>query len=115
MMIWSLIIFSALTAFAFRLTPFFMKNSSLLNNQEGNFYRFLSYSTQAMLGVIIYDTAFHNKTLSTLLGQWHFLDTIKFLLLLITFIWVAKSKKILPSFFFGLIVYFIFVLIFYKG
>lgn len=110
-MIWGLIIFSAATAFLFRLLPFFVKNNALLHNQQGSFYRFLSYSAQAMLGVIIYNTAFHEKGLGALLHQFSFLDALKVLLLGVTFIWVAKSKKMLPSFFFGLVVYFIAVII----
>jgi branched-subunit amino acid transport protein len=106
-----IILFSALTAFVCRLLPFLIKNNALLNNQNGSFYRFLNYSTQAMLGVIIYDTAFHKAGILKLIQNFSIIDGIKILLLLIMFIWVAKTKKILLSFLTGLCVYFIIIVV----
>lgn len=74
MIIWYLIIFSAITAFIFRTIPFLIKKNKLLVNQQGSFYRFLSYSTQAMLGMIIYDTAFNQKNLLQLFSSFSLLD-----------------------------------------
>lgn len=105
MTIWLLITFSALTALAFRALPFAFKNSSALTNTQGSFYRFISYSAQAMLGVIIYDTAFNKMDALTLMQQFQMLDALKLLLLVGTFIAVIKTKKILPTFFASLLIY----------
>lgn len=105
MTIWLLIAFSALTAFAFRALPFAFKNSAALTQTQGSFYRFISYSAQAMLGVIIYDTAFNRRDALTLIQQIQMLDALKLFLLVGTFIAVAKTKSILPSFFASLFIY----------
>lgn len=105
MTIWLLIAFSALTAFAFRALPFAFKNSAALTNTQGSFYRFISYSAQAMLGVIIYDTAFNKMDALTLMQQFQMLDALKLVLLVGTFIAVIKTKKILPTFFASLLIY----------
>ncbi|WP_415758806.1 AzlD domain-containing protein [Pseudomonas sp. LT1P18] len=105
MTIWLLIAFSALTAFAFRALPFAFKNSAALTQTQGSFYRFISYSAQAMLGVIIYDTAFNKMDALTLIQQFQMLDALKLSLLVGTFIMVAKTKKILPAFFASLSIY----------
>lgn len=105
MTIWLLIAFSAVTAFAFRALPFAFKNSTALTQTQGSFYRFISYSAQAMLGVIIYDTAFNKMDALTLIQQFQMLDALKLFLLVVTFITVAKTKKILPAFFTCLFIY----------
>lgn len=105
MTIWLLITFSALTAFAFRALPFAFKNSAALTQTQGSFYRFISYSAQAMLGVIIYDTAFGKRDALTLIEQFQVIDALKLFLLVGTFIAVATTKKILPSFFLSLSIY----------
>lgn len=105
MTIWLLIAFSAITAFAFRALPFAFKNSTTLTRTQGSFYRFISYSAQAMLGVIIYDTAFNKMDALTLIRQFQMMDAVKLFLLVGTFIAVVKTKKILPSFFTSLFIY----------
>lgn len=105
MTIWLLIAFSALTAFAFRALPFAFKNSTALKKTQGSFYRFISYSAQAMLGVIVYDTAFNKTDALSLIKQFQMIDALKLLLLVGTFIAVVKTKRILPSFFASLLIY----------
>ena len=105
MTIWLLIAFSGLTALAFRALPFAFKNSTALTRTQGSFYRFISYSAQAMLGVIIYDTAFKKMDALTLIQRFDTLDAVKLLLLVGTFLAVAKTKKILPAFFASLVIY----------
>lgn len=105
MTLWLLIAFSAVTAFVFRALPFAFKNSTALTQTKGAFYRFISYSAQAMLGVIIYDTAFNKMDALTLIEQFQILDALKLFLLLGTFIAVIKTRKILPSFFASLCIY----------
>lgn len=51
-----------------------------------------------MLGVIIYDTAFNKRDALALIQQFDTLDALKLFLLVGTFIAVAKTRKILPSF-----------------
>ncbi|MNN41788.1 Branched-chain amino acid transport protein (AzlD) [compost metagenome] len=105
MTVWLLIAFSALTAFAFRALPFAFKNSAALTQTQGSFYRFISYSAQAMLGVIIYDTAFNKMDALTLIQQFQTLDALKLILLVGTFVTVVRTKKILPSFFASLLIF----------
>lgn len=105
MTIWLLIGFAALTAFAFRALPFAFKNATALTRTQGSFYRFISYSAQAMLGVIIYDTAFSKRDALSLMQSFDSLDALKLILLLGTFVAVAKTKKILPGFFACLVIY----------
>ncbi|WP_085580702.1 MULTISPECIES: AzlD domain-containing protein [unclassified Pseudomonas] len=105
MTIWLLIGFGALTAFAFRALPFAFKNAPALTRTQGSFYRFVSYSAQAMLGVIVYDTAFGKLDGPSLLQQFQVLDALKILLLAGTFVVVAKTRQILPSFLGSLAIY----------
>ncbi|MFJ5286879.1 AzlD domain-containing protein [Pseudomonas sp. NPDC088429] len=105
MMLWLLISFAAVTAFAFRALPFAFKNTPALTHTNGSFYRFVSYSAQAMLGVIIYDTAFNKLDAPSLLQQFQIIDGLKILLLAGTFVVVAKTKQILPSFLASLVIY----------
>jgi branched-subunit amino acid transport protein len=105
MTLWLLIGFAAVSAFAFRAVPFAFKNTTALTRTQGSFYRFISYSAQAMLGVIIYDTAFNKTDVLNLIEQFGILDALKLILLLGTFIVVAKTRKILPSFFACLVIY----------
>jgi hypothetical protein len=64
-----------------------------------------SATAQAMLGVIIYDTAFNKMDALTLIRQFQMMDAVKLFLLVGTFIAVVKTKKILPSFFASLFIY----------
>ena len=96
-MIWGLIIFSCLTAFLCRFFPFTIKNNKFLTHKDSLFYKFLSYSTQAMLGVIIYNTAFHNMNIVVFYNNFHVLSLVKIILLVIAFAWVAKNDNILPA------------------
>ena len=105
MTLWMLIGFAAITAFAFRALPFAFKNTTALARTDGSFYRFVSYSAQAMLGVIIYDTAFARLDGPSLVQQFQILDALKLLLLVGTFAVVAKTRKILPGFFASLLIY----------
>jgi branched-subunit amino acid transport protein len=105
MTFWALIIFSAVTIFIFRYLPFLFKNHALLQDKQSRLYRFLSYSAQAMLGLIIYETAFPNKHALDWLAAGQGLDGMKLGLLLLTFVVVVRTKKLLPVFFVGLGIY----------
>lgn len=105
MIFWLLIAFSAVTAFIFRTVPFVFRDSEVLNNQEGSVYRFLKYTTQAMMGVIVYDTAFDKAGAWTLIDMLRWADMQKFLFLLATFLVVAKTKKMLPTLVSSLLLY----------
>jgi len=105
MIFWSLTSFAAMTAFAFRAAPFVFKNSTVLNNTTSSFYRFLSYSAQAMMGVIIYDTAFKKAGVLTLIEQFQPITMLKLFLLIVTFACVAKTRQTLPIFFLAMLIY----------
>jgi hypothetical protein len=75
------------------ITVCFQKHHALART-DGSFYRFVSYSAQAMLGVIIYDTAFARLDGPSLVQQFQILDALKLLLLVGTFAVVARTRKI---------------------
>ena len=115
MTLWFLIGFAAVSALAFRALPFAFKNTTALTRTHGSFYRFINYSAQAMLGVIIYDTAFNKQDAPSLMQQFESLDALKLTLLLGTFIAVAKTRKILPAFLASLMIYLTAVVYLYGG
>jgi branched-subunit amino acid transport protein len=105
MTLWLLIVFSALCAFVFRGLPFVFKNSAALSQTEGSLYRFISYSAQAMLGIIVYDTAFDKRDALSLVHEFQTLDGVKLVLLSLAFVVVIKTKRMLLSFFASLLAY----------
>lgn len=114
MTLWLLIGFAAISALAFRALPFAFKNTPALTRTQGSFYRFISYSAHAMLGVIIYETAFNKRDAPSLIQQFESLDALKLILLIGTFIAVARTRKILPAFFACLMIY-VAALIYLQG
>lgn len=104
-MLWFLIIFSAVTALFFRSLPFILKNTALFNKIDSPFYRFLNYSTQAMLGVIIYDTAFHNESYLSFIQTLNYWALLKIGLLLAVFIFVILTRRLFLAFLGGLLIY----------
>ncbi len=106
---WLLIGFSSITIAIFRGFPLFFRHSSLLNNKNGLFYRFLSYSTQAMLGAIVYGTAFFNKNINTLITDFSMIDLVKFALIGFIFFATLKTNRLLSCFLFALGVFVLFV------
>ena len=105
MIFWSLIGFAAVTAFFFRVVPFVFKDSAALNDTDGFLYRVLIYSTQAMMGVIIYDIAFAKADALTLIERFQATDAVKLGVLVMTFVAVTKTNKMLPAFFASFFVY----------
>jgi branched-subunit amino acid transport protein len=105
MIFWLLVVFSTVTACLFRVVPFVFKDSALLNNTEGSIYRFLSYSTQAMMGVIIYDRAFNKVDALALIENFQSDDVLKLCVLALIFLIVVKTKKMLPALCSSLLIY----------
>lgn len=100
-----LILFSTITIFIFRVLPFLFKNNKYLNNKESFIYKSISYSAQAMIGLIVFNSAFSGRNITQLLDTADLKDIIKLILLLLTFIMTVKTKKIIPSFLIFLTVY----------
>lgn len=74
---WGLLIFSALTILFCRVFLFLFANYPILSNKDGKFYKFLTYSTQAMLGGIVYATAFGSQNVSELFVNFPLLNGSK--------------------------------------
>ncbi|MDA3967117.1 MULTISPECIES: hypothetical protein [Helicobacter] len=110
MSFWALLIFSALSIFAFRILPFFFAKSAYLSNQDGVFYRFLTYSTQAMLGAIVYATAFFSKDIVSFVSDFALVDVVKLALLIFVFIATMVTNRLLSAFLLSLVIFVGFVL-----
>ncbi|OOF38144.1 hypothetical protein BKK49_10180 [Rodentibacter rarus] len=88
-----LILFSAITIFIFRISPFFLKENKHLNNKEGFIYKSISYSAQAMIGIIVFNSAFSSKNILELIDNFSLKMVIILLLLLGTFMMTILTKK----------------------
>lgn len=106
---WLLIAFASITIAIFRGFPFFFRHSAFLNNKDGAFYRFLTYSTQAMLGAIVYATAFMNKNIENLISDFALIDGVKFALIAFIFFATIWTNRLLTCFLFALGVFIIFI------
>lgn len=100
-----LVLFSAVTIFIFRVFPFLFKNNKYLNDKESFIYKSISYSAQAMIGLIVFNSAFSSRNLTQLFETADIKDLIKLLFLVLTFVITIKTKKIIPSFLFFLVAY----------
>ncbi|OOF75525.1 hypothetical protein BKG96_10625, partial [Rodentibacter caecimuris] len=100
-----LILFSAITIFIFRISPFFLKENKHLNNKEGFIYKSISYSAQAMIGIIVFNSAFSGKDIVNIINDFSLKTIIILFLLLGTFIMTIVTKKIIPSFIITLTLY----------
>lgn len=100
-----LILFSAITIFIFRISPFFLKENKHLNNKEGFIYKSISYSAQAMIGIIVFKSAFSGKDIVNMINDFSPKTIIISFLLLGTFIMTIVTKKIIPSFIITLTLY----------
>ncbi|WP_274585118.1 hypothetical protein V6667_08505 [Neisseria leonii] len=108
-----LLLFSAATIFIFRIFPFFFKNNSYLNNQDGFLYKSISYSAQAMIGMIVFNSAFSGRDVWQLSDGADLKDAVKIVLLIMTFWITVKTKKIIPGFLLFLSLYAFFIYLFH--
>ncbi|THA02086.1 AzlD domain-containing protein [Rodentibacter pneumotropicus] len=100
-----LILFSAITIFIFRISPFFLKDNKHLNNKDGFIYKSIRYSAQAMIGIIVFNSAFSGKDIVSIFNDFSPKTIIILFLLLGTFIMTIVTKKIIPSFIITLTLY----------
>lgn len=94
---WTVILFAALTAFLFRLTPFLFHKSALLNNKNGRFYRFLNYSAQAMMGYLVFGSTFGYQPINQWLEHFSLQQGLQLALLIACFIWVIYTQRLLSG------------------
>lgn len=113
-MFWILLLFAALTIFICRVLPFIFADHALLGNTDGRFYRFLTYSTQAMLGAIVYSTAFFTHDIMTFVQNFAFIDALKLLLLAFVFFATLWTNRLLSAFLLALVVFVGFIMYFYQ-
>lgn len=109
-MFWILLLFSAITIFICRILPFIFANHALLGNTDGAFYRFLTYSTQAMLGAIVYSTAFFTHDIVSFLGDFALIDGVKLILLAFVFFATLWTNRLLSAFLLAPVIFVGFVL-----
>ncbi len=112
---WGLLIFSALTILFCRIFPFLFANHPILSNKDGKLYKFLTYSTQAMLGGIVYATAFESQTISEFFANFSPLELIKITLLIFIFIATIKTDRLLSIFLLSFIIFVAFVMWLYPS
>lgn len=65
MSVWMLILFAGGTALLFRVLPVAFGRIAALQDTRSVLYRFLNYSSQAMLGAMCFTMAFGRKDLKT--------------------------------------------------
>lgn len=102
---WGLLIFSAVTILLCRVLPFLFANHPILSNKEGGLYRFLTYSTQAMLGGIVYATVYDSQNITQLFTHFSTLEWLKVALLIFVFIATIKTNRLLSVFLLSFVIF----------
>ncbi|TAM02991.1 MAG: branched-chain amino acid ABC transporter, partial [Paraburkholderia sp.] len=90
---WNIIFFAAITALVFRVLPLAFHRSSLLSNKDGSVYRFLNYSSQAMMGYIVFDSSFGSQDITTWTKNFHGIQALQLTLLALCFIWIVCTRR----------------------
>jgi hypothetical protein len=90
---WHIIFFASFTALIFRVFPIAFHRSNLLNGKSGRAYKFLNYSSQAMMGYIVFDSTFGQQNISMLLRNFHAMQVLQMTLLTLCFLWVVCTHR----------------------
>ncbi len=106
----TILIIAAVTAFLFRFTPIFWRNLPVLNDPASKTYKFLAYSSQAMLGILTYEMVFGRTQLGDLLLQVSLAEISGMIILLSAFAIVALTNRVAMAFLLGTGLYFIVIL-----
>lgn len=108
---YELLLFAIGTAVFFRVGPFLLGNDGHALDRSSKVYRFLSYSAQAMLGVMCFESTFGKRDFLQIVASAQPIDLYKLVILIAVFSYAAKTQKlILPfvlstSLYFGLLLY----------
>ena len=89
-----IMLLAVLTAFMFRLLPIATSKLHFMRDTQAPFYRFLNYSSQAMLGVLSFELVFGKNSIAQIVTQFGWLQAVSFVLLLIAFLATCKSGKV---------------------
>lgn len=89
-----IMLLAVLSAFVFRLLPIATSKLRLMRDTQSPFYRFLNYSSQAMLGVLCFELVFGKSSLGEITAEFGWLQALSLVLLLIAFIATCKSGKV---------------------
>lgn len=89
-----IMLLAILTAFMFRLLPIATSKLRFMRDTQAPLYRFLNYSSQAMLGVLCFELVFGKNSITHIVTQFGLLHALSFILLLIAFLATCKSGKV---------------------
>lgn len=106
----TILIIAIVTAFLFRFIPIFWRNLPALNDPASKTYKFLAYSSQAMLGILTYELIFGKTQLGDLLLQVSLAEILGMIILLSAFAVVALTNQVAMAFILGTGLYFIVIL-----
>lgn len=102
--IWLAIISGGAISWLLRGAPLLFIKSKLFN--ENNIvFTFLTYSSFAVLGSLIYSIAFDNKNVIDLFSQFNLIFLVKALIIILTFVLSCLIKNAVIVFFINLILY----------
>lgn len=101
---WVFIIIASLVSFGFRAIPVLFKNK-LGEIEKSSFIIFLNYTACAIIGGIIYITAFHSESIEILYHAVNYNDLLKILILIASFIINLKLKNPIITFLICIISY----------
>lgn len=101
MSVWTLILFAGGTALLFRVLPIAFGRIAPLQDTRSVLYRFLNYSSQAMLGAMCFTMAFGRQDVTTLLHAAHSETLLICTLLVSAGFVVARTGYVLTAILFG--------------
>lgn len=101
---WVFIIIASLVSFGFRAIPVLFKNK-LGTIEKSPFVVFLNYTACAMIGSIIYITAFHSESIIKLYDSANYNDLLKMSILIASFVINLKLKNPVITFLICIISY----------
>ncbi|WP_018900696.1 AzlD domain-containing protein [Rhizobium sp. 2MFCol3.1] len=105
MTVWLMVMFAATSAFAFRALPIAFGKVEALQNPNSTLFRFLNFSSQAMLGATAYTMAFGKQDVVQLVGSLNIRDVLAFGLLAAGAAVVAGSGRVLSTVLIGTTIY----------
>lgn len=107
---WEIIFIASAVTVALRTFPFiFFRLYSIPNN--GKLAEFLSYSSNAVIGGIIYSALYGTAYYHDLLGHFDYEQIIKFLIIVIAFFVAIRTKAIFKTLAICIAIYAAFLLI----
>ena len=102
---YSILFIAAVTAFFFRFSPVLLRKLPALSDPGSPTYKFLSYSSQAMLGLLTFQLIFGKINIGDFLDAVSMTDFLGFLILVVAFALVARTGYVAAIFITGSTLY----------